>query len=140
MGSHRCCRAWCSELPPFFFFFFFFLRPNNLQKQSTCRSFHDYHHQYYDKCFGTIGLLDWLHGTGYTQCRSHLGLERTWPRYAGCGVPSSTNRCCCWRGYVCRPARPDDDRGDDDVDEDDTGGGGDKTNTRGRGPEVKKYL
>ena len=26
--------------------------------------FHDYHHQFYDKCFGTIGLLDYLHGTG----------------------------------------------------------------------------
>jgi fatty acid hydroxylase domain-containing protein 2 len=27
--------------------------------------FHNYHHKYYNKAFGVIGVLDWLHGTGY---------------------------------------------------------------------------
>jgi fatty acid hydroxylase domain-containing protein 2 len=40
--------------------------------------FHDYHHQFFDTCFGTIGLLDWLHGTGYTLKKSHLGYEKDW--------------------------------------------------------------
>ena len=27
--------------------------------------FHDYHHKHYNKAFGVIGLMDWIHGTGY---------------------------------------------------------------------------
>ena len=42
--------------------------------------FHDYHHQFYDKCFGTIGLLDYIHGTGYTDQKSFKGYEKNWPK------------------------------------------------------------
>jgi len=29
--------------------------------------FHDFHHKHFDRAFGVIGLLDWLHGTGYDE-------------------------------------------------------------------------
>jgi len=29
--------------------------------------FHDYHHKYYNKAFGVLGILDWVHGTGYDE-------------------------------------------------------------------------
>jgi len=38
---------------------------------TSMSSFHDYHHEKYNKNFGVIGLLDWFHGTGYREYILH---------------------------------------------------------------------
>ena len=39
---------------------------------SSMAHFHDYHHQFFDKCFGVIGLFDWIHGTGHTEYTKYV--------------------------------------------------------------------
>ena len=38
--------------------------------------FHDYHHEAFSKAFGVIGLMDALHGTGYTDYQDHYRRRR----------------------------------------------------------------
>lgn len=43
--------------------------------------FHDFHHKYYNKAFGVIGLCDWIHNTGYEEY--HVPYHQEWKLEAG---------------------------------------------------------
>lgn len=38
--------------------------------------FHDYHHENFSKAFGVIGLMDWVHQTGYEEYQAHYKNRR----------------------------------------------------------------
>lgn len=38
--------------------------------------FHDYHHENFSKAFGVIGLMDWVHDSGYREYQAHYNKRR----------------------------------------------------------------